>query len=126
MNSLPRIVITMGDPAGIGPEVIVKALCDDELRRSAQFLIVGNYEVFAQAQKIIQTNLPLVKVAGFEDPSFQLDNLNILDAVDTDFRKLALGKPSPESGKAAAQAIEIATRMALNREADALVTAPIS
>ncbi len=126
MNSLPRIVITMGDPAGIGPEVIVKALCDDELRRSAQFLIVGNYEVFAQARKIAQVNLPLVKVAGFEDPSFQLDNLNILDAVDTDFRKLALGNPSPESGKAAAHAIEIATKMVLKKEADALVTAPIS
>ncbi len=126
MNQLPRIVITMGDPAGIGPEVTVKALCDDELRRSAQFLIVGNYEVFAQAREIAQTNLPLVKVRDFEDLSFQPDNLNILDAVDIDFRNLTLGKPSPESGRAAAQAIEIATKIVLNKEADALVTAPIS
>ncbi len=42
MNQLPRIVITMGNPAGIGPEVIVKALSDDELLCSVHFTIAGN------------------------------------------------------------------------------------
>jgi 4-hydroxy-L-threonine phosphate dehydrogenase PdxA len=39
MKGLPRIAITMGDPAGIGPEVIVKALSDEKLNQSARFII---------------------------------------------------------------------------------------
>ena len=44
-TSKPRIAVTMGDPAGIGPEIIVKALAQDEVREKAVCVVVGN-EVF--------------------------------------------------------------------------------
>ncbi len=126
MNRLPRIVITMGDPAGIGPEVIVKALNDEELRRSAHFTIVGSAQVFARALEL--TNLPLrfVSTDKLHAHEMQPDTVNLLDAIEVNLSKLPFGKPTAEGGKAAAQAIEIATKLVLNGEADALVTAPIS
>ncbi len=126
MNRLPRVVITMGDPAGIGPEVIVKALCDDELRKLAQFLIVGNRAIFIRTWELVKPKLRVEFVRGFDDPNFNRDALNVLDVVYLAGLKFRWGEPSPEGGKAAAQAIEIATKMVLNGEADALVTAPIS
>ncbi|MCS7263302.1 MAG: 4-hydroxythreonine-4-phosphate dehydrogenase PdxA [Armatimonadetes bacterium] len=126
MSQMPRIVITMGDPAGIGPEVIVKALSDENLRRSARFIIVGNAEVFARALELTKSPLQLTCVSRFDDPALQPNAVNILDTVEVNLRKLPFGKPSTEGGKTAAKAIEIATKMVLNSEADALVTAPIS
>ncbi len=126
MGRLPRIVITIGDPTGIGPEVIVKALSDTALRRQARFLVVGNVTVFTHALELMDTPLRLVQVSGFDDPSFDPDALNLLDAVTVDWHRLPLGTPSAEGGKAAAQAIEIATHLTLSGVADGMVTAPIS
>jgi len=130
MKRLPRIVITMGDPAGIGPEVIVKALSDEQLNQSARFIIVGDHGLFIRACELASRTVkvpPLNSepVTSFDDPAFRPDAINIMDAAPVP-RSLIWGKPSPEGGKAAAQAIEIATKMVLNGEADAMVTAPIS
>ena len=130
MKGLPRVVITMGDPAGIGPEVIVKALSDEKLNRSARFIIVGDHGLFIRAWELASKSvkvLPLNSepVSSFNDPAFRPDALNIMNAAKVS-RNLIWGKISPEGGKAAAQAIEVATKMVLNGEADALVTAPIS
>ncbi|MFA0744029.1 MAG: hypothetical protein LASZOEIN_000816 [Candidatus Fervidibacter sp.] len=130
MKRLPRIVITMGDPAGIGPEVIVKALSDEQLNQSARFIIVGDHGLFIRACELASRTVKVPplnyeSVTSFDDPAFRPDAINIMDAAPVP-RSLIWGKPSPEGGKAAAQAIEIATKMVLNGEADAMVTAPIS
>jgi 4-hydroxythreonine-4-phosphate dehydrogenase len=130
MKQLPRVVITMGDPAGIGPEVIVKALSDEQLNQLARFIIVGDHRLFVRACELASKSvrvLPLNPdpVTNFSDPAFHPDALNIMDAAPVS-KRLVWGKPSPEGGRAAAQAIEVATKMVLNGEADALVTAPIS
>jgi len=124
-SQLPRIAITMGDPSGIGPEVIVKALADETLRRSARFLIVGNKRVLNWAADLVGSNLPVQTVDGFDDPRFCLDALNVLDAVDFDPYRWTPGQINPICGKAALQAIEIAVKVALRGDADAVVTAPI-
>ena len=48
-NARPLIAVTLGDPGGIGAEVIVKALADDELRRSARFVVFGLHEIMSYA-----------------------------------------------------------------------------
>ena len=53
-NSRPLVGITMGDPLGIGPEVIVKALADDDLRRSARYVIFGLHDVMAVAADLAE------------------------------------------------------------------------
>jgi len=122
---IPRLVLTMGDPSGIGPEVIVKALCDPMVRKMAHCLIVGNAAIFRQAVKLVEADLPVRSVSGFDDPAFDPDGLNVLDAVELDLRRWTPQKPNEESGRAALRAIEGATQLVLQGAADALVTAPI-
>jgi 4-hydroxythreonine-4-phosphate dehydrogenase len=115
----------MGDPSGIGPEVIVKALSDPTVRGMAHCLVVGNATILRQAAKLVKANLPVRSVSGFGDPTFDPDGLNVLDAVELDLRRWTPQKPNEESGRAAIRAIEVATQLVLQGIADAIVTAPI-
>jgi 4-hydroxythreonine-4-phosphate dehydrogenase len=122
---IPRLVLTMGDPSGIGPEVIVKALCDPTVRQRAHCLVVGNAVVMQRAVELVGAKLPVRSVSDFSDPAFDPDGLNVLDAVALALRRWTPRQPNAESGRAAIRAIEVATQLVLQGVADALVTAPI-
>ena len=113
-HTLPRIAISIGDPAGIGPEVVVKALADAELSATAEWLVVGDAEILAAAEK--QTGCSL----GANS------NARVVDLKRMDAAKLATGKLSAEAGRAALEYVKVATRMCLQGEADAMVTAPVN
>jgi len=103
--SRPTVGITMGDPAGIGPEVIVKALKRVQLQRQCLPLVIGASAVMRRA--------------GGE-------GLSVIDCCKLDLRKISPGKISLAAGQAAAAAIQAATQMALDGQLAAVVTAPIS
>ena len=123
--SLPRLVLTMGDPNGIGPEIIVKALSDPQVQENARCLVVGSAEVMKQAVAMVNPKMPVRVVGGFDDPFFETPALNVLDAVSFPPEYLTPGQVNAASGRAAVQARELAVAMALRGEADAVVTAPI-
>lgn len=100
----PTIGITMGDPAGIGPEVIVKALKKGQLHSLCRPVVIGASSVIRQA-------------GG--------KRLSIIDCVKVDLRRVHPGKISGEAGRAAGEAIRVATQMALDDQLEAVVTAPI-
>jgi 4-hydroxythreonine-4-phosphate dehydrogenase len=100
----PTVGITMGDPAGIGPEVIVKALKGRKLQRQCLPLVIGAPVVMRRA--------------GGE-------GLSIVDCGKVDLRKLRPGRVSRSAGQAAAAAIRTATQMALAGQLAAVVTAPV-
>ena len=108
----PRIAVTMGDPAGVGAEVTVKALADPKVAGLASWRIVGDEKVLDQARRVTGAELPEdVQVVspgpGFpEAPSF--------------------GVLSAQCGEAAVAFIKGATEACLNGEADAMVTAPVN
>jgi 4-hydroxythreonine-4-phosphate dehydrogenase len=101
----PTIGITMGDPSGIGPEVIVKALKSGRLEEICQPLVLGSATVLHRA-----------KGAG----------LPILDCVTVDLRRIRYGKVSSWAGRAAAYALRLAVQMALDGYLGAVVTGPVS
>jgi len=101
----PTVGITMGDPAGIGPEVIVKALKRVQLQRLCLPLVIGASAVIRRA-------------GG--------GGLSVIDCGKLDLRKISPGKVSRAAGQAAAAAIQTATQMALDGQLAAVVTAPIS
>jgi 4-hydroxythreonine-4-phosphate dehydrogenase len=102
----PRIVITAGDPAGIGPEIVAAAVRDPEILSICQPLVVGDPVAF-QLQKI-----PLPKVQMVASPGIS--------------KKMKLGVPSQEAGKSAVECLRIAVGLIAARQAQALVTAPVS
>jgi len=117
------LAITMGDPAGIGPEIIVKALEHPRAQALGSVIVVGSTEVLRQAQEICKTTLPIVPV---EDPTeAQPNRVNVLDIGGVS-APIAWGQLRAEYGDAAYRAIEIAIRAALNGKVRAIATAPLN
>jgi 4-hydroxythreonine-4-phosphate dehydrogenase len=111
----PRIVISMGDPSGIGPEIILRALSSKSLARKAQFTIVG-------AQNILEAVARRFAI----DTSCFSDNAAVITAARVPTSLAAKGKASAAGGAAAVAFIKEAVKLIQAGDADALVTAPIN
>jgi 4-hydroxythreonine-4-phosphate dehydrogenase len=107
-SSKIRVGITMGDPAGIGPVVIAKAL--RELRGKAEFVVVGDAGVFR-------------KVSSFKS---QVSGSKFVDLKNVNFRTFEWGKVRAQYGKASIEYLDKALEMIRHEEIDALVTGPVS
>ena len=107
----PLLAITMGDPAGVGPEVTVKALMDGELTSLCRPLVIGDARVLGKAAEAVGASL---------------DKIDILDLGNVDPSDWAWGKLSAGSGKAALEYIYRAMELADSGEAAGIVTAPIN
>ncbi|SEF92583.1 4-hydroxythreonine-4-phosphate dehydrogenase [Bryocella elongata] len=115
-KALPRIAVTLGDPAGVGVEVTLKALQDVALQQAARWLILGDAATLRAGERVTAISLgDLGPGVSFIDCG-QLDN-----AAEVEF-----GALRAEYGKAAAAYVHDATLMCLNGEADAMVTAPLN
>ncbi len=106
----PRILITMGDPAGIGPEVVVKALTQVDTATEAQLEVVGDLDRLAQAARL----------CGVPVPDVQVHQVGTLPP------DLAWGRLDARAGEAAYQYVAEAARLVLAGAAEAICTAPIN
>ena len=122
----PAIAITMGDPCGIGPEVVVKALADPEVYASCRPVVVGNLYAMEQALKL--TGLPL-KIRESNDPASAGQDPASVDVVDIhnlNPEDIAVGQITPACGKAAMEWVTKAGELALAGVVDGLATAPLN
>ena len=122
----PAIAITMGDPCGIGPEVVVKALADPWVYASCRPLVVGN--IFAIERAIALVGLSL-KVNHLEDPLAAGRNPATVDVVDSgnlNPEDITVGRISPQCGRAAMEWVTQAGELALAGTVAALATAPLN
>jgi len=125
--SLPRIAITMGDAAGVGPEVIVKTLAHADLYERCRPIVVGDSERLKKAMDATGTHLavralPVDGIAGakYEAGTIDCIDLKLIPA------ELPWGKLSPVAGDAAYQFIKVATDLAVAGEVEAICTAPLN
>lgn len=120
-TSSPRLAITLGDPSGIGPEVILKALADPAIAQAADLTLVGSRKLLEKAyQQLLTTGM----TAPLADP----DQLAMLD-VTLDPQTEAQIQPGVESlagGAASFEYLEAAIAQAMAGDFQAIVTAPIS
>lgn len=125
MTTRPRIAITMGDAAGVGPEVIMKALAHRELYAIARPLVVGDAKRLGRAGQIVRSGLAVRAIAEPEDAGFEPGVVDCLDLAlvpeDTPF-----GKLSTACGEAAYRFIERAVALAVAGKVDAICTAPLN
>ncbi len=112
MRTKPRIAVTIGDPSGIGPEVVVKALADPEIAALADWVVVGDAAVMRRAEAITGVNL--------------VSELRHEPVAPLDGERYAFGQLSAACGLAALRYVEVATKMCLAEEVDAMVTAPLN
>jgi 4-hydroxythreonine-4-phosphate dehydrogenase len=123
---IPRIGITMGDPAGVGPEIIAKALGRPEVAASCQAAVVGDRSVMAATLELLRSPLELHPVTRLADCVFAPGTIECLDLANVDAATLPKGAVSPEAGRAAYAYIETGVRLCQSGELDGLVTAPIN
>jgi len=123
----PIIAITMGDAAGVGPEITVKALAQPEIRELCCPLVVGDAQRLQQAARITsaQLNIHGISASDLTPAKFLPDTI---DCVDLHLipPSLAWGKLSPEAGEAAYRYLEVAARLAMEGRVAAICTAPLN
>ena len=122
----PAIAITMGDPCGIGPEVVVKALSDSRVYASCRPLVVGN--VYAMQRAVELTGLPL-RINESDDPETAGRDDRVVDVLDIknlDPEDITVGRISPACGKAAMEWVTKAGELALSGAVAGLATAPLN
>ncbi len=122
----PAIAITMGDPCGIGPEVVVKALADPRVYASCRPMVIGN--TYAMNQAVKATGLPLAiretddPTAAGEDPA----TVDVVDIHNLNPEDITVGQISVPCGKAAMEWVSKAGQLALAGVVDGIATAPLN
>jgi 4-hydroxythreonine-4-phosphate dehydrogenase len=125
-QSKPLLGITMGDPAGIGPEVIVKALAGSRVRRVCLPLVIGSLAIMQQTVKRLKLKLDVVPVNGHERAAFRANQIAVLDPLEQPLGRITLGAAAPETGGASVDFIKKAVHLAQIGCIDGIVTAPIN
>ena len=129
----PRIGITIGDAAGIGPEIIVKALTHKDIYSFCQPIVIGSPAILEKACQLIpsissgntETGLKINSIKTPEQASAICGIIDVLDVSSTTPEEICLGTIDARAGAAAVKAVEVATHLAMLGELDAITTAPI-
>ena len=122
----PTIVITMGDAAGIGPEVIVKALLSKQIYDSCCPLVVGDGVTMSRAIKLLDSPLQLHPVNESGEANGEFGSIDFIDLKNLDQSEIIVGQVCRASGKASMEYIAQAAQLALAGKVKAVVTTPIN
>lgn len=124
MSDLPIVGITMGDPAGNGPEITIKALCDKSLYERCKPIVIGDAKMLEQAKKFVNhPEINIHPVSNVKDALFTYGTIDVyhLDLI-TNVDEFKIGVVSEEGGNAAFESVKKVIELAMNREVDATVT----
>jgi len=126
----PFLALTMGDPAGIGPEVLVKALAQHSIWRVCRPIVVGSLPIMKRTAAALKIPIKPVTISGHDDSRetkvFKRGTLPIFDPFVQPLKRFRQGEPSVISGAAAVQCIETAVEWANMGCVRGIVTAPIN
>ena len=120
-----NIAILLGDPAGIGPELISKLL-SDEMTKKANIVIIGEKQVFESGNSITGISHNVDVVENFEQIDFNKSDRFLLDISKGKNHKYKLAEPSKESGESVLEALDLALTLAKEKKIDAINFAPVS
>lgn len=122
----PILGITMGDAAGIGPELILKSLCNHNFGSSCRPLIIGSKAVMEFYRDKLGLDICFRTISSVSEAQFVRGVIDILDRNALSADDIKVGELSPKLGKAAVLYTEEAGRLALAGEIDAIVSAPLN
>jgi 4-hydroxythreonine-4-phosphate dehydrogenase len=121
----PLIAVTMGDPAGIGPEIVAKMFADPGFRDQNRALVVGDPAILERAARLLELPLRVNEIEGPEEATFEPDTVDVL-AVGGLLEDLPFGALDARAGDAAFRYLERATELANAGRAGAIATAPLN
>jgi len=121
----PIIGITIGDPAGIGAEITVRALYRKEIYKKSQPVVIGSKSVIRDAMRMIPSNLELNVINDIEEIKGEFGIIDLLDLDNIRLDEFDYGKVSAKAGKASLDYIYKGIDLAMAKQIDAVVTGPI-
>lgn len=122
----PLLGITMGDPTGAGPEIIVKALSSDEIRGLCRTVVIGDAAVMRAAVDIVKVPTKIRIIKKVSEAQSSSGVVDMIDLANVNLERLVRGRLSAMGGAAAYAYVQTATQLALASEIQAMVTAPIN
>lgn len=122
----PVLGVTLGDPAGVGPEIVARAAGEPRVRDRCRPLAIGSADALREALALVGSPLGLHAVRAPEECRWAAGTLEVLDLANVDMAALPRGEVSAAAGRAAYECIERAVALARAGAIDAIVTAPIN
>lgn len=122
----PIIAVTMGDPAGIGPEIVAKSIADKATYDVARCIVIGDKKVMEKAIEIVGTDLKVNVVESPADGDYSYGVLNMIDLDNIDMSRFEYGKINAMCGQAAFDYIKKSIEITMDKQADAVATTPIN
>ena len=122
----PIVAITMGDPAGVGPEVILKALAHSEVKKVCHPLVLGDWEVLQRTWRGKRRYPKLVPWEKGQPIAKSRKAVHVYSLSSLSLKQSRPGRPTKACGQAAYDYIKAATELIVSQMADAMATAPIS
>lgn len=121
----PIIGITMGDAAGIGPEIIVKALTDKDIYDRCQPVVIGDAKILERVKPIVEADVEINVIDNVVEAK---NAVGVIDVIDLDLvsADLPFGRVSGEAGNAAYQYVAKAVELAKEKQINAICTAPLN
>jgi len=123
---LPRVALTMGDVAGIGPEVIARALSDPRIGDWCRPVVIGNPETLRRAMEQVGLVTSIRRISSLAEQYPAAPIVPVYDPFDDSVLAVPLGQLDARAGRAAYEYLVAATRAALRAEIDAITTAPLN
>lgn len=122
----PLIVVPIGDPAGVGPEIAAKSAAEDKVFAAADLIVVGDKKVMEKAIGVVGVDLKIHVVDSPEDGIYDKGILNLIDLDNVDMDQFNYGQVNGMCGKAAYEYIAKCIGIANEQKADAVATTPIN
>jgi 4-hydroxythreonine-4-phosphate dehydrogenase len=125
-NESLTIGVTLGDATGIGPELIVKAFQDNEIRNLATWVIVGDKRVLLQGQSIVGLELNVIEIDNVEQVEKKNGSLYFIDLANINPSDYELGKVSDLSGKVTGETLKYALDLSKKKLIDGVMYGPLN
>ena len=121
----PLVAVTLGDPAGIGPEIIARTFADPDFHQKNRALIVGDAKMLRRATDLLGLSLKINEIPEPEDAAFEAGTADVLQVGDLP-EDLPFGELDARAGDAAFRYVEKATKLASAGRVAAIATAPLN
>jgi 4-hydroxythreonine-4-phosphate dehydrogenase len=126
MNKKAVIALLLGDPAGIGPELVAKLLADKEVCRQAHIFLIADKEEFLKGQKIAGIQVPFTEAGTFEDAQFSSHLPVLLDYRSPTKSRFTDAKATSAGGRYSLETLKIALVLTVDGKMDAICFAPLN
>jgi 4-hydroxythreonine-4-phosphate dehydrogenase len=125
MMNKPKLGITMGDPASIGPEIAAKTFSEKYIYNLCKPILIGDSKVLKNTLSLLKSDLNVNEIYNVEDAKYEHGTIDLYNLSNVDIQNLEMGKISAMCGDAAFQNVTTAIKLALNNDIDGTVTGPL-